>query len=158
MGCHLLPQGIFLTQGSNLPLLYWFTDSLPLSHQGSPATNTYLVKWVLLRKKKEVKAPKRVTSGNSVQYFIKILDNILSNILLDSMTLNYQCLSKFCQIIGIVLKKMTLISIAQRRKSVDECPPVVDFCPGAMIHTDPWGLFRADCKFFPEKVLTNRIL
>ena len=57
-----------------------------------------------VKEEKEVKAPKRVTSGNSVQYFIKILGNILSNILLDSMPLNYQCLSKFCQIIGIVLK------------------------------------------------------
>ena len=31
--CHFLLQGIFLTQGSNLCLLHWQTDSLPLSHQ-----------------------------------------------------------------------------------------------------------------------------
>ena len=36
VGCHFLPQGIFLTQGSNLRLLHWQADSLPLSHQGSP--------------------------------------------------------------------------------------------------------------------------
>ena len=42
-----------------------------------------------VKEKKKVKAPKRVTSGN---------------IFLDSMTLNYQCLSKFGQIIGVVLK------------------------------------------------------
>ena len=35
VGCHLLPQGIFLTQGSNPCLLHWQADSLPLSHQGS---------------------------------------------------------------------------------------------------------------------------
>ena len=28
--------GIFLDQGSNLYLLHWQVDSLPLSHQGSP--------------------------------------------------------------------------------------------------------------------------
>ena len=36
MGCHSLLQGIFLTQGSNLCLLHWQMDSLPLSNQGSP--------------------------------------------------------------------------------------------------------------------------
>ena len=34
-GCHSLLQGIFPTQGSNLHLLYWQVDSLPLSHLGS---------------------------------------------------------------------------------------------------------------------------
>ena len=33
MGCHLLLQGIFLTQGSNLHLLHWQGNSVPLSHQ-----------------------------------------------------------------------------------------------------------------------------
>ena len=39
VGCHFLPQGIFLIQGSNphlLCLLVWQADSLPLSQQGSP--------------------------------------------------------------------------------------------------------------------------
>ena len=36
VGCHFLLQGIFPTQGSNLCLLHWQADSLPLSHQGSP--------------------------------------------------------------------------------------------------------------------------
>ena len=31
-----LSKGIFLTQGSNLHLLHWQVDSLPLSHQGNP--------------------------------------------------------------------------------------------------------------------------
>ena len=35
VGCHFLLQGIFLTQGSNLGLLHWQADSLPLSHQES---------------------------------------------------------------------------------------------------------------------------
>ena len=36
VGCHFIPQGIFLTQGSNPCLLHWQADSLPLSHLGSP--------------------------------------------------------------------------------------------------------------------------
>ena len=36
VGCHFLLQGIFPTQGLNLPLLHWQADSSPLSHQGSP--------------------------------------------------------------------------------------------------------------------------
>ena len=35
-GCHFLLQGIFPTQGSNLCLLHWYADSLPLSRLGSP--------------------------------------------------------------------------------------------------------------------------
>ena len=34
--CHFLLQGIFLTQVSNLHLLHWQVDSLPLSHQERP--------------------------------------------------------------------------------------------------------------------------
>ena len=36
VSCHFLLQGIFLTQGSNLPLLHWQADCLPLNHQGRP--------------------------------------------------------------------------------------------------------------------------
>ena len=39
VGCHVLLQGIFLTQGWSLRLLhllYWQADYLTLSHQGSP--------------------------------------------------------------------------------------------------------------------------
>ena len=36
--CHFLLQGIFPSQGSNLHLLHWQKDSLPLSHQGSPTS------------------------------------------------------------------------------------------------------------------------
>ena len=36
VGCHFLLQGIFPTQGSNLSLLHWQVDSLPLSPLGSP--------------------------------------------------------------------------------------------------------------------------
>ena len=35
VGCYFLLQGIFPVQGSNLCLLHWQVDSLPLSHQGS---------------------------------------------------------------------------------------------------------------------------
>ena len=37
VGHHFLLQGIFLTQKSNLCLLHWQVNSLPLSHQASPA-------------------------------------------------------------------------------------------------------------------------
>ena len=46
MGCHSLLQGIFPTQGSNLCLLHWQVDSLPLSHLGSSSLHlegTYYV-------------------------------------------------------------------------------------------------------------------
>ena len=36
VGYHFFLQGTFLTQESNLCLLHWQVDSLPLSHQGSP--------------------------------------------------------------------------------------------------------------------------
>ena len=36
VGCHFFLLGIFLTQGSNLHLLHWQANSLPLSHLGSP--------------------------------------------------------------------------------------------------------------------------
>ena len=36
VGCHFLLQGIFPTQGSNLCLLHWHVDYLPLSHSGNP--------------------------------------------------------------------------------------------------------------------------
>ena len=36
VGCHFLLQGTFPTQGSNLHLLHWQMDSLPLRHLGSP--------------------------------------------------------------------------------------------------------------------------
>ena len=38
MGCHFLPQGIFLSQGSNLGLLHYRKILYHLSHQGSPYT------------------------------------------------------------------------------------------------------------------------
>ena len=34
-GCHFLIQEIFPIQGSNLHLIHWQVDSLPLSHLGS---------------------------------------------------------------------------------------------------------------------------
>ena len=36
VGGHSLFQGIFHIHGSNLCLLHWQADSLPLGHQGSP--------------------------------------------------------------------------------------------------------------------------
>ena len=42
--CHSVFQGIFLTQGLKLSLLYWQVDSLLLSHQGSPMVVYYLYK------------------------------------------------------------------------------------------------------------------
>ena len=42
---HFLLQRIFLTEGSNLCLPHWQADSLPLSHQGSPAWGDLLPKF-----------------------------------------------------------------------------------------------------------------
>ena len=39
--------GIFLGQGSNLCLLYWQADSLPLSHQGSSVFKTFCYEIIL---------------------------------------------------------------------------------------------------------------
>ena len=36
-------RGVFLNQGSNLSLLRWEADSLPLSHQGSPQDFSFLI-------------------------------------------------------------------------------------------------------------------
>ena len=36
VGCHFLPQGIFLAQGLNPQLLHWQVGSLPLCHLGGP--------------------------------------------------------------------------------------------------------------------------
>ena len=43
VGFHFLLQGILVTHGSNMCLLHWQVDSLPLSCQGSPIyTYTYI--------------------------------------------------------------------------------------------------------------------
>ena len=36
MGSHSLFPGIFLTQGSNVHLLYWQANYFPMNHQGNP--------------------------------------------------------------------------------------------------------------------------
>ena len=38
VGCHFLLQGVLPTHSSNLHLLHWQVDSLPLSHQGNSYT------------------------------------------------------------------------------------------------------------------------
>ena len=45
VGCHF--QQIFPTQGSNLCLLCWQVDSLPLSHLGSPRRETIMNRPIL---------------------------------------------------------------------------------------------------------------
>ena len=44
MGRHFLLQGMFPTQGSNLHLLHWQVDSLPLAPPGKPCNNLLLHK------------------------------------------------------------------------------------------------------------------
>ena len=41
VGCHFILQSIFSTHGSNLHLLPWQANSLPLSHLGSPLPSLY---------------------------------------------------------------------------------------------------------------------
>ena len=43
VGCHFLLQGIFQTQGLNPCLLHWQSDSLSLSHQGSPQSKNIML-------------------------------------------------------------------------------------------------------------------
>ena len=38
VGCHFLIHRLFPTKGSNLCLLHWQVESLPLIHQGSPVS------------------------------------------------------------------------------------------------------------------------
>ena len=40
VGCHAFLQGILQTQGSNLSLLHWQEDSLPLAPPGKPINGT----------------------------------------------------------------------------------------------------------------------
>ena len=67
---------IFLDQGSNLCLLHWQADSLPLSHQGSPHMN-FRISFSISEKKKylwnfdkdrieSVDCPVRYYHGNTV--------------------------------------------------------------------------------------------
>ena len=44
VGCHFLLQQIFPTQGLNPCLLHWQVDSIPLSHQESPAVEYSAIK------------------------------------------------------------------------------------------------------------------
>ena len=50
MGCHALLQGIFPDQELNSRLLHWQSDSLPLSHLGSPGEVTWrgVTKFILI--------------------------------------------------------------------------------------------------------------
>ena len=41
VGCHFFLQRIFPTKSSNLHLLHWQADSLPLSHLESPMWHTF---------------------------------------------------------------------------------------------------------------------
>ena len=51
VGCHVLLQGTFSTQGLN-PFLsclpHWQADSLPLSHQGSTHSYSFIYLWLVL--------------------------------------------------------------------------------------------------------------
>ena len=69
MDCHFLLQGIFLTQESNLGLLYCRQSLYQLSHQGSPSLKMEEIKEVnrrdvyALGAKKVKEAPSRVREG-----------------------------------------------------------------------------------------------
>jgi len=52
VGCHFLLLGIFWDQESNLRLLHWQADSLPLNHHGSPGRK---IGRIYFRQKKEGK-------------------------------------------------------------------------------------------------------
>ena len=60
VGCHFLPQGLFLTQGLNPRLLHWQVDSLLLSHQGGPSMWSLEILSLFVRK--ILKASERLIS------------------------------------------------------------------------------------------------
>ena len=67
VGCHFLLWGIFLTQGSNLCLLHWQTDCLPLSQQrikymNVQEKNAFTCCWTL-------KCYERVLSSKSKKWY-----------------------------------------------------------------------------------------
>ena len=65
VGYHFLPQGMFLTQGSNpslLHLLHWQVGSLPLAPPGSPK-----------RSKKGV-TPKFLTQVTELLYYLTVIN------------------------------------------------------------------------------------
>ena len=71
VGCHVLLQGIFPTQGSNWCLLHWQVDSLPLNHLRSPwALSKNLTSWAFSQNKQtkqELFYPQ--SSNKTVKYF-----------------------------------------------------------------------------------------
>ena len=69
MGCHFLPQGIFLARGPNPCLLHWQAGSLPLSYLRSP---TNLPRWTRL-----VKISHSHRSGSQDPGFVFPDDNLL---------------------------------------------------------------------------------
>ena len=63
VGCHLLLQGIFLTQGSNPRLLHLLVDSLPLSHLGGPIQTRVTLKIIFFS---TVHKSKNFPRGNGI--------------------------------------------------------------------------------------------
>ena len=68
VGCHVLLQRIFPTQGSNLHLLHWQADSLPLRHLGSKDKYKGYLKFVF---------PPRWNDYFSKEYFFIFLAQII---------------------------------------------------------------------------------
>ena len=65
-----LLQGIFPTQGSNLHLLHWWVDSLPLSHQGSPQTQPSLYPNLRLPASRPVRKFNSVVEATQSRYLV----------------------------------------------------------------------------------------
>ena len=72
--CHFLFQEIFPTSGSNLCLLHWQADPLPLSYHESPTWRVNIDKWLLLQHPVTCKNPKQlILSNRFVSKFKKFL-------------------------------------------------------------------------------------
>ena len=102
VGCHFLLQGIFPTQGLNLNLLHllhWQTDSLPLSHLGSPSYPVlvqslscvwlFATPWTVARQASLSFTSSHLKIVMSKQSFLPGLEQVLN------ININYMMLKKY---------------------------------------------------------------
>ena len=82
VGCHFFLQGIFWTQGSNLHLLRWQSDSSPLTHQESPNPTTHF--WL---KQERTKGIEKIHSYNDTIISLSFLSPFLSYSLYPQMNM-----------------------------------------------------------------------
>ena len=73
VGCHLLLQRIFSTQGLNWPFLHWQAESLPWSHLGSPKDDNPGAKTVSLGQHPGQRSADSTPAGVSVAIGVMVV-------------------------------------------------------------------------------------